>query len=316
MINIELVPISTVIENWKQIAVSELNFNEDLLTEWILDAYNDIGTYKQYKERVQKLKIRNYKAQLPCGFRQSLYVLAQPIRPQEEAFFLTEYIRQEPGNENCTWEYKRVCKCPEDKHCNCEQNYIETAGYLFINNLEQAKGFKFATVQDFTQWYTTDPRRWIVLQPQKNEVSLLNYRELGIHLHPSHFFTIDNGYIITDFKEADLLIGYLGIPIGEDGLPLVPNMGSYTNALIAALERKFAYIQYRKSRSGADLNFFQLADREYSKWKVKAREDMNAQTFEEMWAMGEATNQFLVPNQYHGLDQRKSQKINNGFTRY
>ncbi len=268
MINIELVPISTVIENWKQIAVSELNFNEDLLTEWILDAYNDIGTYKQYKERVQKLKVRNYKAQLPCGFRQSLYVLAQPIRPQEEAFFLTEYIRQEPGNENCTWEYKRVCKCPENTSCHCEQNYIETAGYLFINNLEQAKGFKFATVQDFTQWFTTNPRRWIVLQPQKNEVSLLNYRELGIQLHPSHFFTIDNGYIITDFKEADLLIGYLGIPIGEDGLPLVPNMGSYTNALIAALERKFAYIQYRKSRSNADLNFFQLSDREYSKWKV------------------------------------------------
>jgi hypothetical protein len=35
-----------------------------------------------------------------------------------------------------------------------------------------------------------------------------------------------------------------------------------------------------------------------------------------MWAMGEAIKQFLVPNSYHGLDQRKSQKINNGFTRY
>lgn len=316
MNNLELIPISTVIENWKQIAVSELNFNEDLLIEWALDAFNDIGTYKQYKERVQKLSIRNYKAQLPCGFKQSLYVLAQPNRNSELPFFLTEYTKQEPGNENCTWEYKRVCKCPENHSCSCEQNYIETQGYLYINNLEKAKGFKFATVQDFSQWFPSERNKWIILQPQKNEINLLNYRDLGFNLNPSHTFTLDNGYIITDFKEAELLIGYLGMPIDEKGLPLVPNLGSYTNALIAAIERKFAYIQYRKSRSGADLNFFQLSDREYSKWKIKAREDMNAQTFEEMWAMGEATNQFLVPNSYHGLDQRKSQKINNTFTRY
>jgi hypothetical protein len=108
----------------------------------------------------------------------------------------------------------------------------------------------------------------------------------------------------------------LSIPLDENNLPLIPNTKNYVSALIAAIEEKLAYVQYRKSKNNMDLNFFQVAQKEYIKYKLKAREDVNTQTFNEMWAMGEAINQFLVPNSYHGLDQRKSQKINNGFTRY
>ena len=77
MNNLQFTSISTVIENWKQIAPNEINFNEELMTEWIIDAYFEIGTAKQYKEKVQKLQVKNFRVKLPCGFKQNLYVLAK-----------------------------------------------------------------------------------------------------------------------------------------------------------------------------------------------------------------------------------------------
>ena len=316
MNNLQFTSISTVIENWKQIAPNEINFNEELMTEWIIDAYFEIGTAKQYKEKVQKLQVKNFRVKLPCGFKQNLYVLAKSKEHLREQFFLTELIKQDFNNPDCTWTYRRNCKC--DNNCSCDNSYLETNGWLFIENLEKARAFQFASVQDFTPWFERHRNEWIILQPRKNELSLLRHTNVDFErdLRPQNSFTIDNGYLICDYKEAEIILGYLSIPVDESDLPLVPNTKNFINALIAAIEEKLAYIQYRKSKSNADLNFFQLAQREYIKYRIKAREDLNAQTFDEMWAMGEALNQFLVPNHYHGLDQRKSQSINNTFTKY
>lgn len=316
MNNLQFTTISTVIENWKQIAPNEINFNEDLMTEWIIDAYFDIGTATQYKEKIQTLSVKNFKVQLPCGFKESLYVLAKPKDAVREQFFLTELVKQDFNNPDCTWTYKKTCKCGDA--CSCDKSYLETNGWLYIENLEKAKALHFASVQDFTPWFEKHRNEWLILQPKKNEMSLLRHvnKQFEHDLRPQHTFTIDNGYLVCDFKEAEILIGYLSLPLDENDLPLVPNTKNFISALIAAVEEKFAYIQYRKSKNNADLNFYQIAQKEYIKYRIKAREDMNTQTFDEMWAMGEAINQFLVPNSYHGLDQRKSQSINNGFTKY
>jgi hypothetical protein len=317
MNNLEFIPIDNVIENWKMIAPNEINYNDDLLREWVIDAYYDIGTYKQYTQRVQILTVRDFKAKLPCGFKQSLYVLIKPNYVNDEQFFLTQLTQQDFENPDCTWTYKKTCKCSND--CSCDSSYIETNGWLYINNLEKAKSLHNVTVQDFTEWFLPGRKdEWIILEPKRNEVSLLRHQNIpmGKELRPSQYFDIENGYLITDFREGKVIVGYLSIPTDENDLPLIPNKGNFVNALIAAIERKFAYIQYRKTRSGADANFMSIADQEYTKWKVKARADMNAQTFEEMWSMGEALNQFLLPNRYKGLDLRNPQKMINGFTRY
>jgi len=65
MNNLEFISVDNVIENWKMIAPNEINYNEDLLREWIIDSYYDIGTYKQYKQRVQILNVKDFKVKLP-----------------------------------------------------------------------------------------------------------------------------------------------------------------------------------------------------------------------------------------------------------
>jgi hypothetical protein len=317
MNNLEFISVDNVIENWKMIAPNEINYNEDLLREWIIDSYYDIGTYRQYKQRVQILNVKDFKVKLPCGFKQTLYVLIKPDYVTDEQFFLTELTKQDFENEACTWTYKKTCKCSDA--CSCDPNYIETNGWMFIENLERAKTFHHATVQDFTNWFLQDRRNeWIILQPKRDEVSLLRHENLdfGRDLRPQQFFDINNGYLITDFKEGKILLGYLSVPTDENDLPMIPNNGNFVNALIAAIERKYAYIQYRKTRSNADANFLSVADSEYKKYKMKAISDMNTQTFDEMWSMGMGLNQFIMPNSYKGLDRRTPQKINNGFTRY
>lgn len=318
MNNIEFISINNVIENWKQIAPNEIMFNEDLLREWAIDAYYDIGAYKQYKQRVQVIDVKEYKAKLPCGFKQSLYVMIKPNTTYSEQFCLSELVQQDLENPNCTWTYKKTCTCNEG--CSCDCNYLETRGWAYIENIEKAKTFHNASVQDFTNWFTNEHKEdWIILEPKRNEVSLLKHEGIkGVSdkLYASQFFDINNGYLITDYKEGKVLIGFLSVLTDEDNLPMIPNNGNFVNALIAGIERKFAYIQYRKTRSAADANFKAIADKEYTKYKLLAVSDMLNQSFEEMWSMGEGLNQFLIPNSYKGLDQRKPQKINNGFTRY
>jgi hypothetical protein len=316
MNNLQFTSLSTVIENWKQIAPNEINFNEDLITEWVIDAYYDIGTYKQFKEKIQTLDIKNFKVKLPCGFKESIFVLVKPNYQNIDNFFLTELVKQDFNDPNCTWTYRKNCKCNDN--CICDDSYLETNGWLYIENLEKAKSLNFATVTDFTPWFTQNKKDWVILQPKTSDFSLARHvsKEFEKDFSPQNVYTIDNGYLITNFKEAKVLIGFLSTPLDNENLPLIPNTKNYISALIASIEEKLAYIQYRKSKSNQDLNFFQVTQKEYIKYKIKAREDLNSQTFDEMWAMGEATNQFLVPNSYHGLNKRKPQKINNYFTRY
>ena len=61
MENINLITLDTVLQTWAQIASNELHYNEDLINDIMLDAIDDIGAYKQYKEKIQILKLKDYK---------------------------------------------------------------------------------------------------------------------------------------------------------------------------------------------------------------------------------------------------------------
>ena len=316
MIHFDLISLSTVLENWKHLAPNEMDVNEDLAIEYLIDAVDDIGAYKQYKEKVETRKIKDYKVKLPCGFKQTIYVLIRPFQKDSDSKFeLTELVRPEYGTD-CTWTYKKTCKCLEKCEKDCSGNYIETTGTWYLNNLYKLESNKFATVYDFTNWHSIKQKDWKILMPKKSELAVSKHLNLDLAVETTNQYDIHNGYLITDYKDGEIILSYLSLPTGDDNLPMVPNNGNYLRALEFALEQRYAYMQYRKSRDNKDLQFFKITEQEYIKYKMKAREDINAMTFSEHWSMGEALNQFLVPNSYHNLGARKSQTINNQFTKY
>ena len=315
MENIDFITIDQVIQNWKQTAPSELDFNEDLIEDVIMDAIDDIGTYKQYKERIQIKELKNYKVELPCGFKQTLFVLIRPKQESCRPLELIEYTKPEYGNSNCEWVYKKNCKCPEKKDCCCTKDYIETAGWWFIDNMTKLENLKFSSVYDFTKWNNIDTKQWKVLLPKRNELSVINRFDEKFKV-VSEEYTIDNGYLYTDYKNAEILIGYLGIPLDSNGVPMVPNNGNYIQALVAAIEKKYAYISYRKSKNNTDFRFFEVAKREYIEYKMRARSDLNEQTFSEMWSDGLAINSFFIDNDHKNVSKRNKGQINNILTRY
>lgn len=91
-----------------------------------------------------------------------------------------------------------------------------------------------------------------------NVVLVTNENRLG----PNATFKIEGGYFLTSFKEGNLDIAYLGLPLDEEGYPLIPDHVSFKEALYWYVVYKFLYPKVLKG--DVQGQFYQDA---YQKWQ-------------------------------------------------
>ena len=64
-----------------------------------------------------------------------------------------------------------------------------------------------------------------------------------------HSFYINGGYLITDVKStelSDICISYLGVPVDEEGYPLIPDDIYFFKACVAYVTHRMDYREWRK----------------------------------------------------------------------
>lgn len=85
------------------------------------------------------------------------------------------------------------------------------------------------------------------------------------HMHPPHgelAFKTQNRVIYTSFPEGMVQVAYKGIPVDEDGFPLVIDNEVYLNALEAYIKKQVFTVKF--DTGDIALNVLQNAQRDYS----------------------------------------------------
>ena len=209
------------------------------MKEWCAEAILKIGAIQQYEHKVVVLPICDHQAKLPCD----LYKLGQV------AFSFCD---------NGGWLPMRKTTSSfgvfHDKKCGqCDPKMLIQDGAMLplVKNM-----FNLITDEEALAKLNEDT------QLRKTLSVLLNQWTVGTvngHIVPGTYAHVDStmfsnelqymtkpGYIMTNIPHGFVKIAYYAIYCDEDGMPMIPDLESYKEAIMWYITMKYYYPKYLK----------------------------------------------------------------------
>ncbi len=235
MIHNNLISSRTIIAK----VISDLNISEDKLPisdvkEWIGEALLKIGAIQQYEHKVVVLPVLQHQVKLPCD----LYKLGQiafsfqdncgwlPVRRTTSSFGL----------------YHDKCK---GKPCMLIQ---DTALLPLVKNL-----FNLTSDKDALEIINKDQNIKNTLSALLNQYTFnySNGRISSNHMDGTMYsidlqYSTKPGYLNINVPEGFVKISYSAIYTDDDGMPMIPDMESYKEAIFWYVAMKLMYSKYLK----------------------------------------------------------------------
>lgn len=235
MIHNNLISSETIIAK----IIADLNLNENDIRisdirEYIMEAILKIGAISQYDHKIAIIPIIHHQAKLPCD----LYKLSQV------AF----------SNSNCggwlpmrktTSSFSIVHDRCSDKPCMLMQDSVLIP---LVKNL-----FNLVDDSKALEKLNSDINIRQTLSALLNEYTFNNNHGNTTYQHvDGTMFSFDlqydtkPGYIYTNIPTGFLKISYYAIYTDDDGMPLIPNLESYKEAIMYYVTMKLLYSKYLK----------------------------------------------------------------------
>lgn len=96
-------------------------------------------------------------------------------------------------------------------------------------------------------------------------------------IHSDKTFKVQNTYIITSFREGEILISYKAIPVDDDGFPLLIDNSNYLRALELYIKKQAFQILFDTNKITPQV--YQVTAQEYA------------------WAAGRLQSEFNIPSE-------------------
>ena len=190
--------------------IADLSLREDQIkitdvSEWIGEAMEKIGASTQLDNKTDIIELKNYQAKLPCDLYRLNYVAYA-------AGFTGGWIPMKKS----TGVFS-VC----DK-----VDLVDDRKALDILNSDQNIR---QTLSALLNQYTWDKHP---------------YAHKGTNFSPTVQYDIKPGYLVSNIKDGWIKIRYQAIYMDEEGMPLIPDLPSYFEAIYWYIAMKLIYIDY------------------------------------------------------------------------
>lgn len=228
---------TTSIKNVISKVIRDLQYNKDFpwqnAVEWGAEALQHIGAYLQFEKKCTKLTVSDYKATLPCDFHMLLQLSynGKPLTPGSGSFMHLM--------DSCCFN-------------NTKDPSLDLYEKAAIDSLTQQIDALNAQLQVATD-VTVIASLNNSIQQKKDELLMVLNRQsvIGNSDYPSdkkYVYWVNNHHIKLNFREGTIFIAYLGIPVDEDGFPLIPDDISYREALYRYITMKLMYPSYLQGK--------------------------------------------------------------------
>ena len=263
-------PLSGVILEWKRTSQEESEIKETDLLAYAEDAVERILTADMLVMGIALLRVHNFKAELPKGFQSvaiAMYSNEEKKCTREE---VVEWTQQLYGS-NCSLRINLEChECGSKHACSCN-NRESTAVLVDVDRIYQGShpGYNLQGTNTRHSSFTTSSyncpegiKRFRLMRATVNDMFNAKHHVKGcpnININSKVEYKIRDGLIEVNFQEGEILLSYLSYAIDDKGYMMIPDHPLAYKAVVSYIEERLAYVAYRKSRSGADGNFYNMA---------------------------------------------------------
>lgn len=248
--------------------------NEDITESQILRLTNDeLETFlpsDQYRTFVCLLDIQNYKGVLPNNFKYVLQAAYNLKTSHDIKEVITQYQQKKYGT-NCKYELNLICEDCDTSvaEINITEDWIKNNPQVFYNHANAYQEFRSL---NGGKSYIDD--KFHLMRRTTNYFFNIPYHLndcINFHVDSNIEYNIEDGTIITNFKEGKVLLSYMGYKMDKEGWLMIPNHPTVYDALIKSIEATLAYIEYRKDKNPTNRNFYMEAVQMKEKAVLKAK---------------------------------------------
>lgn len=219
--------------------ISDLNVDEDKLPisdvkEWIMEGLLKIGAVSQYEHKVKILPVIGHQAKLPCD----LYKLDQiAFSMQKDGSWLP--IRKTTSSFGLY----------HDKCVDNPEMLIQDEGLIpLVKNL-----FNLVNDKEALTKLNEEPNMRKTLSALLNQYTVnsvngkytYNHKDGTMYSFDLQYDT-KPGYIMINIPSGFVKISYTAIYTDDDGMPLIPDLESYKEAIFWYIAMKLLYPKYLK----------------------------------------------------------------------
>lgn len=227
--------------------------------DWIADGMQAINSWYSFETKEAPVTIFNHKGSYPCDLIELIGV-----------------------------KYKG-CKLPLGKniaklHCkrlfDCNDVRMDITNYQKVVEVNQKIQYLAELQSQYDATHDPDILDHIVELTKQISLYTIPYAVSGYNNHGLHYYNLQPGAIETTFDFGEITLIYTGATSDELGMPLIPNIYEFKEALAW-------YIVSRILLSGYEhpvINW-QMADAEWEKFKFKARNKMKMPSLDRMQAL-------------------------------
>ena len=244
MIHSNLISSKTIIAK----VISDLSIPEEKLPisdvrEWIMEGLLKIGAIQQYDHKVEVLKLKGHQAKLPCD----LYKLGQVAYSQHDDGLWLPMRKT-------TSSFKVV----HDRGRNNPNMLIQDEALIpIVKNL-----YNLTDDRKALDILNENPNARNTISALLNQYTYNEIPNIGSKHRDGTMYSLDlqydvkPGYIYTNLPCGYVKISYLAIYTDEEGMPMIPDLESYKEAIFWYVAMKMMYPKYLKG----ELNQNQYSD--------------------------------------------------------
>lgn len=202
------------------------------IKQWIGDACMNIGSVNQLEHKVVVLPLNSYQCKLPCDLERLNSVAYStsncggwiPMKKTTGTFSV----------------YDKNCNC-----CNCEMLIQDSAMFPLVKNMFNLTNDKQALDKlnaddNLRKTLSTLINQYTICSTNGKAQNLIN----GTNFSNTVQYDIKPGYIYSNVPEGFVKLSYHAIYTDDDGMPMIPDIPSYFEAIYWYVAMKLYYPKY------------------------------------------------------------------------
>lgn len=241
--------------------IADLNLPEHRIRitdwkEWIAEALHKIGAIQQYDRKVLTIQIKDYQAKLPNDLEKILFVAYS--KDGKHGWIP---MKKSTGHFSVFYNF-------DDNANTCETGMLfqDDALIPLVKNIFNTDNNREAL--DILNGDNQNIRK--TLSALLNQYTVHNKNGLANCVDYSNTvqYDIKPGYIVSNIKNGFIKLSYIATYVDGDGMPMIPDSTSYSEAIYWYIVMKMLYAEYFKGQ--ADINMYNDAKMAWNFYRNQA----------------------------------------------
>lgn len=303
---VEHLTVDQLVTEYLDAVGHEGELDETYLKKCFSDGAALINSYHQLTHMVEVFDVVDYKVKLPANFK---YMQQAACREKPQVPIAREQISQMTQkvlgtgceieiNIKCPICHEEPCTCDDRKVVEVDVNRIwETANpqymtkymhHFYMHGGNTGRGTHSLYHEDFILMKSASGNFW-------NAPYHLNGC-LNLRVESGYEYRIDPPNMIVNFKEGEVLAGYMAVKTDKDGYLTVPNTTRAIQAVVYYAAERMAFRRYTKQPTQTNERLWQNMVMMWEKHAGRAKGQLKMWSEDEFWDWVENHWRKMIPN--------------------